>query len=72
VAYVLHTGRFVLSPDGRTYNALAAGLAGGHGWVLNAWRHPGYPFYLAAIYLVLGIPHGTWTDVRLVEAVVSP
>lgn len=71
VAYVLHTGRFVPTLDGRSYNALGAGLAGGHGWVLDAWRPPGYPFYLAALYLVLGIPHGGWTDVRLVESIVS-
>jgi hypothetical protein len=71
VAYVLHTPRFVLSIDGRSYSALGAGLASGHGWVLDAYRPPGYPFYLAAIYLVVGIPHAGWTDVRLVEAVVS-
>jgi 4-amino-4-deoxy-L-arabinose transferase-like glycosyltransferase len=71
VAYVLHTPRFVPTFDAKSYNALGAGLASGHGWIFDAWRPPGYPFYLAAIYLVLGIPHGTWTDVRLFEAVVS-
>ncbi len=73
VAYVLHTSHFVLRVDAKSYDALGRGLAGGHGWVFgpSAYRPPGYPLFLAWIYLILGIPNGSWTDPRLVEALLS-
>jgi 4-amino-4-deoxy-L-arabinose transferase-like glycosyltransferase len=71
VAYVLHTRNFWTNIDASSYNLLASGLAQGHGWVLgsSAYRPPGYPFFLAGVYLVFGVPHTSWTDPRLVQAV---
>ncbi len=73
VGYVLHTDNFVPVQDGRSYNALGAGLAQGHGWITgsSAFRPPGYPFFLAGIYTLVGVPHVAWTDARLVEALVA-
>ena len=73
VAYVLHTRKYSLWVDEASYNQLGTGLASGHGWVYgsSAYRPPGYPFFLAAVYLVVGIPHNVWTDPRLVQAVVA-
>ncbi len=84
VAYVLRTSSFVPQQDGHSYDLLARGLATGHGWVMgkSAYRPPGYPFFLAAIYKVVGVPHavglpgaaaadGGYTAVRLVEAVLA-
>jgi len=85
VAYVLHSSSFVPdvvgnSYDSRSYDNLARGLATGHGWVAgsSAYRPPGYPFFLAAVYWLVGVPHphglthtGGWTAVRLVEAVLA-
>jgi 4-amino-4-deoxy-L-arabinose transferase-like glycosyltransferase len=72
VAYVLDTGSFIVSHDPASYDLLARGLAQGHGWVLgsSAYRPPAYPFFLAGVYLLVGIPHGNFTDVRLVQALV--
>jgi 4-amino-4-deoxy-L-arabinose transferase-like glycosyltransferase len=73
VAYLLHTQNFVPIQDGRSYDSLARGLAQGHGWIMgsSAFRPPGYPFFLAAVYILVGVPHGVWTDARLVEALVA-
>jgi 4-amino-4-deoxy-L-arabinose transferase-like glycosyltransferase len=74
VGYVLHTSNFVArGADAHSYDLLARGLAQGHGWVFgpSAYRPPGYPFFLAGVYTLVGIPHGGWTDARLVEAVLS-
>jgi 4-amino-4-deoxy-L-arabinose transferase-like glycosyltransferase len=70
VAYVLHTQNFVARVDAQSYDYLAATLAKGHGWGYgsSAYRPPAYPIFLAGIYLLVGIPHGVWTDARLVEA----
>lgn len=73
VGYVLHTHNFVPTQDGRSYHNLASGLAEGHGWELgsSAFRPPGYPFFLAGIYTLVGVPHDVWTSARLVEALVA-
>lgn len=73
VGYVLYTPHYVARIDAASYDLLARGLAQGHGWVLgaSAYRPPGYPFFLAAIYKLVGVPHGSWTDPRLVQALVS-
>jgi len=76
VLYVLHTQNFVARVDARSYDYLAKTLAKGHGWGYgtSAYRPPGYPIFLAGIYLLVGIPHQvnpSWTDARLVEAVFS-
>lgn len=47
------------SADAADYHRLAAGVAGGAGYVNEAgsptaWRPPGYPFFLAAVYAVFG------------------
>lgn len=73
VAYVLHTSTYVPRHDAHSYDVLATAIAQGHGWVYGptAYIAPGYPFYLAAIYNLIGVPHGMWTDVRLVQALVA-
>lgn len=73
VAYVLATHTFVATHDEGSYNTLASVLARGHGWAYHnsAFRPPGYPFFLAGVYAVLGVPNHDWTDPRLVEAVVA-
>ncbi len=86
VAYVLHTWKFVPLRDASNYDRLARSLALGHGWSMgsSAYRPPGYPFFLGAVYRVVGIPafadyrrfsaghysgvFGGWTDPRLAEA----
>jgi 4-amino-4-deoxy-L-arabinose transferase-like glycosyltransferase len=73
VAYVLHTKNFVARVDAASYNYLAATLAKGHGWGYgtSAYRPPGYPVFLAGVYLLVGIPHAVFTSARLVEAVLA-
>ncbi len=68
---MLHTHNFVTREDARSYNYLAATLAKGHGWGYgnSAYRPPGYPVFLAGIYLMVGIPHTVFTSARLAEAV---
>src|SRR5947209_1002484 len=71
VLYVLHTRNYVPRVDAHSYDYLAQTLAKGHGWGYghSAYRPPGYPIFLAGIYLLVGLPHGVYTDARLVEAV---
>jgi 4-amino-4-deoxy-L-arabinose transferase-like glycosyltransferase len=71
VAYVLHTQNFVARVDAQSYNYLAATLAKGHGWGYgnSAYRPPGYPVFLAGVYLLVGIPNTIFSSARLVEAV---
>jgi 4-amino-4-deoxy-L-arabinose transferase-like glycosyltransferase len=71
-AYVLHTTGFHVRHDDKSYDYLARTLAAGHGWGYSgsAYRPPGYPVFLAVVYLIIGIPHGSWTATRLVEALV--
>lgn len=73
VAYVLHTSNFMPVQDGKSYNYLASGLAQGQGWVLgtSAFRPPGYPFFLAGVYSLVGVPHSTWAAARLIEALLA-
>ncbi|MDQ6606340.1 MAG: glycosyltransferase family 39 protein [Actinomycetota bacterium] len=83
VGYVLDTWKFIPHNDPQVYDWLGKGLANGHGWVMgsSAYRPPAYPFYLAFIYKVIGVPQasynlvttrfGGWTGVRLVEALVA-
>lgn len=83
VGYVLDTWKFIPHQDAQDYDWLGKGLANGHGWVMgsSAYRPPAYPFYLAFIYKVIGLPQasynavttqfGGWTGVRLVEALVA-
>ncbi len=73
VGYVLHSHNYRAVLDAGSYDLLGTGLAHGHGWVLgaSAYRPPGLPFFLAGVYLILGVPHGVWTETRLVLAVLS-
>jgi 4-amino-4-deoxy-L-arabinose transferase-like glycosyltransferase len=74
VTYVLDTRGYVARYDAASYDAIATSIASGHGWPYKrfgwAYRPPGYPFFLAGIYSVFGVPHGTdRTTARLVQAV---
>jgi 4-amino-4-deoxy-L-arabinose transferase-like glycosyltransferase len=74
VGYVLATHKFVATHDQQSYNHLATVLAQGHGWAYraSAFRPPGYPYFLAGIYSLIGIPqHDNWTSTRLIEAVLA-
>ncbi len=73
VGYVLHTQHYKAVLDAGSYDLLAKGLAQGHGWALghSAYRPPGLPFFLAGVYLIIGIPHGGWTEARIVLALLS-
>ncbi len=73
VGYVLHTHNYKAVLDAGSYDLLAKGLAQGHGWVLgaSAYRPPGLPFFLAGVYLIIGVPHGVWTEARIVLALLS-
>jgi 4-amino-4-deoxy-L-arabinose transferase-like glycosyltransferase len=73
ILYVLHTSNFNLIEDAKSYDYLARTLAQGHGWGYgaSAYRPPGYPIFLAGIYLLVGIPHDVFTAPRLVEAFVA-
>ncbi|MGI8864785.1 MAG: ArnT family glycosyltransferase [Solirubrobacteraceae bacterium] len=75
VVYVLHTQRFTAILDPHGYDYLARTLARGHGWGYgnSAYRPPGYPVFLAGVYLLVGIPHGhgVFTAARLAEAVLA-
>jgi 4-amino-4-deoxy-L-arabinose transferase-like glycosyltransferase len=72
-AYVLHTTNFVARVDAASYNYLAQTLARGKGWGYgtSAYRPPGYPIFLAGVYLLVGLPYGVFTSARLIEAVLS-
>jgi 4-amino-4-deoxy-L-arabinose transferase-like glycosyltransferase len=73
VGYVLHTQNYKAVLDAGSYDLLGKGLAQGHGWVLgpSAYRPPGLPFFLAGVYLIIGVPHGAWTEARIVLALLS-
>ena len=74
VVYVLSTRGFVPNQvDPRNYDFLGRTLAEGHGWGFgnSAYRPPGYPIFLAGVYLVTGIPHDVFTAPRLIEAGVA-
>jgi 4-amino-4-deoxy-L-arabinose transferase-like glycosyltransferase len=47
-----------LFPDGKDYDALGVSLAAGSGFAIhgvpNTFRAPGYPFFLAALYMIFG------------------
>lgn len=80
LGYALDTWRFVPVQDAHSYDWLGRGLANGHGWVMgtSAYRPPGYPFFLGAVYSIIGVPQttydhvlshfGGWTGLRLVQA----
>lgn len=80
LVYVLHTMKYVPIADAKSYNALARGLALGHGWSTgtSAYRPPAYPFFLAVIYKLVGVPpghympvgklYGDWAAARAAEA----
>ncbi len=73
VAYVLHTHNYVARQDAQSYNYLAQTLARGKGWGYgnSAYRPPGYPVFLAGIYLLVGLPNGVFTAARLLQAVLA-
>ncbi len=73
VGYVLHTQHYAAVLDAGSYDLLGKGLAQGHGWALgaSAYRPPGLPFFLAGVYLIIGVPHGVWTEARIVLALLS-
>ncbi len=73
VGYVLYTYNYFARNDASSYDFLAKTLAQGHGWGYgtSAYRPPGYVFFLAGVYDVVGIPHRVWTDPRLVQAVLA-
>jgi|GEM_PF-751186 len=70
VFYVLHTQNYIPRQDAHSYDYLAKQLARGKGWGYpnSAYRPPGFPGFLAAIYLVIGIPNGDYTAARIVLA----
>jgi 4-amino-4-deoxy-L-arabinose transferase-like glycosyltransferase len=74
VVYVLSTHGFApIQVDPRAYDHLGRMLVEGHGWGFgnSAYRPPGYPVFLAGVYLLIGIPHGVFTAPRLIEAGVA-
>ena len=76
IGYVLYSNDYVPQGDAHSYDILARSLAAGHGWPGRqfgwAFRPPGYPFFLAGLYDLLGIPHGSdVTTVRIAQAVVG-
>jgi 4-amino-4-deoxy-L-arabinose transferase-like glycosyltransferase len=60
LAYAMPHARIPLGNDMGVYHQLAAGLLSGEGYVsalephFQSWRAPGYPFFIAAIYAVVG------------------
>jgi 4-amino-4-deoxy-L-arabinose transferase-like glycosyltransferase len=73
IAYVLHTRNYVARQDAQSYNYLAQTLARGNGWGYgnSAYRPPGYPVFLAGIYLLVGLPNGVFTAARLVQTLLA-
>lgn len=79
-AYVFDSWKYIPTVDAGSYDFLGRSLANGHGWGLgpSAYRPPGYPFFVAAVYLIIGVPQkththvlthfGGWTGLRMVEA----
>lgn len=80
LAFVVRLGYLVgfgalndpLSYDELTYNNLAQSLAAGNGFSINgkatAFRPPGYPFFVAALYRIVG---PSFVMVRLAQAVLA-
>ena len=57
VVYVVGSGRYApFVPAARSYDALARALASGGPYTGGAYRPPGYPYFLALIYEIVGIP----------------
>jgi len=73
VGYVVHTRNYVPITDARSYSFAASQLVRSHTWLYgpSAYVPPGYPFFLAGIYEIVGLPHGAWTAARLVEALIA-
>ncbi|MDO8546198.1 MAG: glycosyltransferase family 39 protein [Nitrospirales bacterium] len=63
---------FALFPDGEEYDALARSLTAGTGFAVdqapNTFRPPGYPFFLAAIYGLVG---PSYPAVKFVQSVLG-
>jgi 4-amino-4-deoxy-L-arabinose transferase-like glycosyltransferase len=63
---------FALFPDGEEYDAIARSLAAGTGFEVahapNTFRPPGYPFFLAAIYVLVG---HSYPAVKIVQSAVG-
>jgi 4-amino-4-deoxy-L-arabinose transferase-like glycosyltransferase len=75
VGYVLHTQTYRPTTDAASYDGLAYQLAAGHGWAHKlfgwAYRPPGYPYFLAGVLAVTGLPHGgDRTDARIAQTIV--
>jgi 4-amino-4-deoxy-L-arabinose transferase-like glycosyltransferase len=76
IGYVLYSSDYIPRGDAHSYDMLARSLAGGHGWPGKqfgwAYRPPGYPFFLAGLYDLIGIPRGDdVTTVRIVQAILG-
>lgn len=72
--YVAHTSNYAPMIDAFSYDRLAIILAAGHGWANHlfgwAYRPPGYPYFLAGIYELVGLPGSTRTGARLVQELI--
>lgn len=76
VAYVLATPGYTMLHDDHAYDRLARGIArtgvypavGGHP---TAYRPPGFPYLLGAVYAVVGNGHARVVAGRLVQAVLG-
>jgi Dolichyl-phosphate-mannose-protein mannosyltransferase len=76
VAYVLATPGYRLQHDDKAYDRLALGIArtgaypdvGGHA---TAYRPPGFPYLLGAVYAVAGRGHARVVAGRMVEAILG-
>jgi len=61
-----------LFPDGKDYDALSLSLATGTGFAIhgvpNTFRPPGYPFFLAALYMIFG---HSYVAVKIVQSLLG-
>lgn len=57
MVYVVATWHYApFVPDARSYDALARALVLGQGYGGGAYRPPGYPYFLAGLYELVGLP----------------
>jgi hypothetical protein len=82
IAYVDATSDYVVRHDARDYDVHALSIAEGHGFSKEiaydrptAFRPPGYPYFLGAVYRVFGVERATnarrWRVARIAQAFVG-
>jgi 4-amino-4-deoxy-L-arabinose transferase-like glycosyltransferase len=76
IAYVVATPGYSPSHDDHAYDHLAVGIAHSGAYPdvngrATAYRPPGYPYVLGAVYAVSGTGHARITTARLVQAVLG-